>query len=139
MTSEDQVALVGQLEGGAMLSCHYRGGVSKATNLRVEINGSRGDLQLEAAGGHAQLFDLTIKAASGDDAQLRQLATPESYYHTPLRSGPAVNVAEAYVRVGADLQGGGRSFPDFAHGLRRHRLIEAILESAAAGERRQLV
>src|SRR5712664_3183795 len=51
MTTEDQVCVNGLLEGGAALSIHYRGGVSRGTNLLWEINGTEGDLQLTAAGG----------------------------------------------------------------------------------------
>src|SRR6266516_3471399 len=56
MTADDQVLVSGLLEGGAALSIHYRGGVSRGTNLLWEINGTEGDLQLTAAGGQAQIF-----------------------------------------------------------------------------------
>ena len=48
MTAEDQVCVTGLLESGAALSIHYRGGVSRGTNLLWEINGTEGDLQLTA-------------------------------------------------------------------------------------------
>jgi len=50
MTSEDQVAFVGRLTSGAVLSAHYRGGMSKGTNLLWEINGARGDLRITYIG-----------------------------------------------------------------------------------------
>src|SRR5213596_2095341 len=59
MTTEDQVGVSGVLEGGAALSIHYRGGVSRGTNLLWEIKGTDGDLQLTAAGGQAQIFEMT--------------------------------------------------------------------------------
>src|SRR5439155_20604600 len=46
MNADDQVVVTGLLEGGAALSIHYRGGVSRGTNLLWEINGTEGDLQL---------------------------------------------------------------------------------------------
>src|SRR5207247_3718889 len=55
MTADDQVAVSGLLERGAAFSIHYRGGVSRGTNLLWEINGSEGDLQLTATGGQAQI------------------------------------------------------------------------------------
>src|SRR5437773_8124166 len=58
-TADDQVLVSGLLEGGAALSIHYRGGVSRGTNLLWEVNGTEGDLQLTAAGGHAQIFEMT--------------------------------------------------------------------------------
>src|SRR5207244_8643545 len=55
MNADDQVLVSGLLEGGAAFSIHYRGGVSRGTNLLWEINGTEGDLQLTAAGGQAQI------------------------------------------------------------------------------------
>src|SRR5947199_3023701 len=40
MTTEDQVGVSGLLESGAAFSIHYRGGVSRGTNLLCEINGT---------------------------------------------------------------------------------------------------
>ena len=48
MNTDDQVCVAGLLEGGAAFSIHYRGGVSRGTNLLWEINGTEGDLQLSA-------------------------------------------------------------------------------------------
>src|SRR3954468_18003111 len=56
MNADDQVAVSGLLEGGAAFSIHYRGGVSRGTNLLWEINGADGDLQLTSAGGNAPNF-----------------------------------------------------------------------------------
>src|SRR5207248_677196 len=61
MNAEDQVCVTGLLEGGAAFSIHYRGGVSRGTNLLWEINGTEGDLQLTAAGGQAQIFEMTVQ------------------------------------------------------------------------------
>src|SRR5436309_187553 len=65
MTAEDQVAVSGLLQGGAAFSIHYRGGVSRATNLLWEINGTEGDLQVTADGGQAQIFDMTVRGGKG--------------------------------------------------------------------------
>src|SRR3989475_4064895 len=43
MNADDQVLVSGLLEGGAALSIHYRGGVSRGTNLLWEINGAEGE------------------------------------------------------------------------------------------------
>src|SRR5438093_636271 len=65
MTADDQVAVSGLLEGGAAFSIHYRGGVSRGTNLLWEINGSEGDLQLTATGGQVQIFDMKVRGGKG--------------------------------------------------------------------------
>src|SRR2546425_1406688 len=66
MTADDQVCVTGLLAGGAAFSIHYRGGVPRGTNLLWEINGTEGDLQATAAGGQAQIFEMTVPGGRGD-------------------------------------------------------------------------
>src|SRR5436305_1368555 len=79
MNAEDQVAVSGLLAGGAVFSIHYRGGVSRGTNLLWEINGSEGDLQLTATGGQAQIWELTVRGGTGAQSALAVLPVPEKY------------------------------------------------------------
>src|SRR5260221_8946705 len=79
MTTEDQVGVTGLLEGGAALSIHYRGGVSRGTNLLWEINGTDGDLQLTAAGGQAQIFEMEVRGGKGAQSALEVLPVPGQY------------------------------------------------------------
>src|SRR5207302_5570356 len=92
MTADDQVAVSGLLEGGAALSIHYRGGVSRGTNLLWEINGSEGDLQLTATGGQAQIWELDVHGGRGAQSSLELLPVPEQYRWAPPQ-GPGTNVA----------------------------------------------
>src|SRR5881296_4104779 len=78
MAADDQVAVSGLLEGGAAFSIHYRGGVSRGTNLLWEINGTEGDLQLTAAGGQAQLFEMTVRGGKGTQSSLQSCLCPRS-------------------------------------------------------------
>jgi predicted dehydrogenase len=137
MTAEDQVAVNGLLEGGAAFSLHYRGGVSRGTNLLWEINGTQGDLQLTAAGGHAQIFDMTVRGGKGTEAGLETLPLPDKYRWAP-QQGPATNVAQAYSRLAGDYRDGTRLCPTFDDAVTRHRVLEAIEQSAAAGRRQNL-
>src|SRR5437870_13103485 len=99
MTTDDQVLVSGLLEGGAALSIHYRGGVSRGTNLLWEINGTEGDLQLTAAGGQAQIFEMTVRGGKGAQSSLEMLPVPQKYRWSPPRvPGPSTNVAPAYAR-----------------------------------------
>src|SRR5437870_9312955 len=70
MTADDQVAVSGLLEGGTTFSIHYRGGVSRGTNLLWEINGSEGDLQLTATGGQAQIWEMDVRGGRGAQPSL---------------------------------------------------------------------
>src|SRR5437763_16518988 len=83
MNADDQVAVTGLLEGGAAFSIHYRGGVSRGTNLRWEINGSEGDLQLTATGGQAQIWEMDVRGGNGAQSSLELLTVPEQYRWAP--------------------------------------------------------
>src|SRR5256712_1607580 len=97
MTADDQVCVTGLLAGGAAFSIHYRGGVSRGTNLLWEINGTEGDLQLTGDGGHAQIFELTVRGGNGAQASLEVLPVPKQYRWSPPQ-GPSTNGAQAYAR-----------------------------------------
>src|SRR5947209_7272549 len=137
MNADDQVLVSGLLEGGAALSIHYRGGVSRGTNLLWEINGTEGDLQLTAAGGHAQIFELTVRGGKGAQSSLDVLPVPEQYRWAPPQ-GPATNVAQAYARFAHDYREGTHLCPTFDDAVTRHRMLNAIETAAATGQRQTL-
>jgi predicted dehydrogenase len=137
MTADDQVCVSGLLEGGAALSIHYRGGVSRGTNLLWEINGTEGDLQLTADGGHAQIFELTVRGGKGAQSSLEVLPVPEQYRWSPPQ-GPSTNVAQAYARFARDYREGTQFCPTFDDAVMRHRMLNAIETAAATGQRQTL-
>src|SRR5207248_7229453 len=103
MTADDQVCVSGLLEGGAAVSIHYRGGHSRGTNLLWEINGTEGDLQLTAAGGQVQIFEMDIRGGKGAQSSLEILSVPEQYWWAPPQDpGPSRNVAQAYAHFARD-------------------------------------
>jgi predicted dehydrogenase len=134
MTAEDQVAVTGLLEGGTAFSIHYRGGISRGTNLLWEINGTDGDLQLTAAGGQAQIFEMTLRGGKGTQSSLEVLPVPQQYRWSPLQ-GPALNVAQAYARFARDYREGTHLCPTFDDAVTRHRMLDAIETAAATGQR----
>jgi predicted dehydrogenase len=136
MTTEDQIVVGGRLKGGAVIAVHYRGGMPRGTGLLWEINGTKGDLQLTAFGGHAQLFDLSLSGATGEEKALHPLEIPKQYRWVPSSvPSTAYNVAQAYVRVAADLRDGTQTCPGFEEAVVRHRMIAAIEKSADSGKR----
>src|SRR5207247_8097302 len=138
MTADDQVGVSGLLErGGAAFSIHYRGGVSRGTNLLWEINGSEGDLQLTATGGQAQIWELDVRGGKGAQSSLENLPVPEQYRWAPPQ-GPGTNVAHAYARFARDYREGTHYCPTFEDAVRRHRMLDAIETAAATGERQTL-
>jgi predicted dehydrogenase len=137
MNAEDQVCVTGLLEGGAALSIHYRGGISRGTNLLWEINGTEGDLQLTAAGGQAQIFEMTVWGGKGGQSSLEVLPVPKKYRWSPPQ-GPSTNVAQAYARFARDYREGTHLCPTFDDAVTRHRMLDAIETAAATGQRQTL-
>jgi len=139
MTADDQVCVSGLLEGGAALSIHYRGGRSRGTNLLWEVNGSEGDLQLTAAGGQAQIFELDVRGGQGAQSSLEPLPVPEQYRWSPPQGpGPSTNVAQAYARFARDYREGTHLCPTFEDAVTRHRMLDAIETATATGQRQTL-
>ena len=133
--TEDQIVVGGVLENGIVVSAHYRGGLSRGTNLLWEINGTKGDLQITAPAGHAQLTDLTLHGGQGDDKGLSVMNIPAQYRTTPVDlEGPAVTVGEAYERF-AQGPDANDPIPNFDDAVKRHRLLDAIERSATTGMR----
>src|SRR5882724_2434434 len=136
MTTDDQVCVTGLLEGGAALSIHYRGGLSRGTNLLWEINGTEGDLQLTAAVGHAQMFEMTVRGGQGVQSALEVLPVPKQHRWSPPQDpGPSTNVAQAYARFARDYREGTHFCPTFDDAVTRHRMLDAIETAAATGRR----
>ncbi|MDX6491418.1 MAG: hypothetical protein QOD43_1663 [Gaiellaceae bacterium] len=137
MAADDQVGVIGLLEGGAAFSIHYRGGVSRGTNLLWEINGSEGDLQLTATGGQAQIWELDVRGGKGAQSSLELLPVPEHYWWAPSQ-GAGTNVAQAYARFARDYREGTHLCPTFEDAVTRHRMLDAIETAAATGQRQTL-
>jgi predicted dehydrogenase len=137
MAADDQVGVIGLLEGGAAFSIHYRGGVSRGTNLLWEVNGSEGDLQLTATGGQAQIWEMDVRGGKGLQSSLELLPVPEQHRWAPSQ-GPGTNVAQAYARFARDYREGTHFCPTFEDAVTRHRMLDAIETAAATGQRQTL-
>ena len=107
-TADDQIAVNGVLESGAVASIHYRGGTSRGINLVWEINGTEGDLQLSDPAGHGQMPDVTLLGGRGAETRLQPLQIPSEYFMASREAAPGVayNVAQQYVRLARDIREG---------------------------------
>lgn len=129
----DQIAVSGVLQSGAVVSAHYRGGVSRGTNLLWEINGTEGDLQITAPLGHIQLAELTLRGGRGEDAELSVMEIPSKYRTvSPDLHGPVVTIAEAWARFSEGAEHDD-PLPDFDAAVKTHRLLDAIERAARTG------
>lgn len=133
-TSHDQILVHGALESGAAFSIHYRGGLSRGTNLLWEINGTQGDIQVAGATGHGQIVQLSIRGANGDMSDLAPLTPPASAYDGWPDSSVARNVARLYAMIAQDIHSGTRAAPSFRDAVALHETIDAIERSAAGSE-----
>lgn len=133
-TSHDQILVQGALESGAAFSIHYRGGMSRGTNLLWEINGTQGDIQVTGANGHGQIVQLSIRGANGDTSELAPLTPPASAYDGWPDNSVARNVARVYALIAEDIRSGTRSAPRFRDAVALHETIDAIERSAARNE-----
>ena len=129
--SHDQVLVHGALESGAAFSIHYRGGMSRGTNLLWEINGTEGDIQVTGAQGHGQIVQLSIHGANGDASELTPLIPPASAYEGWPDNSVARNVARIYALIAQDIREGTRTTPSFRDAVALHELVDAIEKSAA--------
>lgn len=140
---DDQLAVTGILESGAVASVNYRGGLTRSTNFLWEINGTEGDLLVTGGSGHLQFGQVAIRGARGSDTELAELPVPAGYdANVPALAGArdtmAYTVAHAYAQVHADLTEGTRTVPDFAHAVRRHRFLDHVQHAAVTGERQDV-
>jgi predicted dehydrogenase len=136
-TVPDQIAFSGLLENGALLSVHIRGGQFRSTNFLWEINGTEGDLRIEANGGTIQIYRLNVSGARGATSEMIDLPPPAKYEMSCDESltGAAVNVGRLYASIAQDLSDGGTRSPDFATAVELHRFLDAIAVSAERGTR----
>jgi predicted dehydrogenase len=137
-TSPDHVLVNGVLESGIVASVRLAGAPSAGTGIRLEINGTKGDLVISAVPGARgiQMADLRLQQTKGM-AELVDIDIPERYFQVPasVRSGPPLNVAQGYVHLAEVLAGRSAPAPDFNTALTRHRTLDAVMASAASGQR----
>jgi predicted dehydrogenase len=133
MTAEDQIAVSGTLPGGAILSAHHRGATVSGPGFSLLIDGTEGTLEVTSASGYPHLGPVTVRGTR-DRAPLSRLTPPHGHDDYPHLAGtPVHNLAHTYAAVRNDLVDGTTTAPDFAHAVRRHRLLDAIVRSSAEG------
>ncbi len=129
-TAPDQIMVHGALASGAAVSIHYRGGASRGTNLLWEINGTEGDIQVTGDLGHAQMIQLAVRGARGEDTELASLMPEDAVYDGWPESATVRNVARVYARLFDDVRNGTHTAPSFQDAVTLHELVDAIEASA---------
>lgn len=138
MTCPDQFAMTGTLQSGVVVNAHMLGAVPKGGYFQLRINGVEGEMILEG-NGMPEIAALTVQGSQGTNGTLQPLPVPEGFLHSPeLPVGPAYNVGYAYANLAKALMKGGSASPDFAHGLKVKRLLDAIQTASDTGMRQLL-
>jgi len=138
MTAPDQFAASGTLVGGAVFSAHMLGAAPRGDSFQLIITGSAGQLRLEAP-GMPEMVPLTLRGFK-EGEELHTLEIPAKFHLAPKGMvGPAENIAAAYSQLPADLSTGTGPLPDFDHGVKMQRLLDAIRISSETGMRQTLV
>lgn len=106
-----------------MVTCQFRGGMSRATNFHVEINGSRGDLLLTSPISYVGLGGFKLMGAKADES-LQPISVPGDFgARENVLTG---NVRKLYKLFASDMTFGTRQNPTFGDAVNLHRLINAI-------------
>jgi predicted dehydrogenase len=126
----DNVVVAGTLANGAIVSAHIATVPSATPGFRLEIYGSNGAFTISTSGA-PQRDANKLMGAQGKSA-LAPMPTPAHYVEVPPETppGPPQNVAHLYRRFARAIDGGAPVESDFEHGLKRHRLIDAIAQSS---------
>jgi predicted dehydrogenase len=144
-SAEDQIAVTGVLESGAVAAMHLRGGTSRATAFHWEINGTDGDVVVKSVQAPRWWYGgLRLYGARGGDGAPVELPIPARYQRSLTQwaertAEPACNVAHEYAllrdQITGNLAPGEDGVPDFRHAVRRHRMLERIREAARTGRK----
>lgn len=131
VTAPDQVAVIGTLASGALLSVRIEGGKRNGANVTWTLTGTEGDL--EVAG------DFSLRGARGDGRTLEPIPVPDAVSSVPkgALSDDAHQTAHLYASLAHVLRGGERHplLPSFDDAVRLRRLLEAFRESSETGRR----
>ncbi|OAV49291.1 oxidoreductase [Rhizobium sp. WYCCWR10014] len=126
LTVADQIAFSGRLESGALVISHFRGGLSRATNFHMEINGSKGDLLLTSPVGYVGVGGFNLSGARAGE-NLHPIPVPGDF--GPEENVLIGNVKKLYQLFAADKQSGTRQSPTFQSAVNLHRLVNAVEQS----------
>jgi predicted dehydrogenase len=126
LTVADQVAFNGRLGSGALVTSHFRGGLSRATNFHMEINGSKGDLLLTSPVGYVGVGGFSLSGAQAGE-NLHPIPVPGDF--GPDENVLIGNVKKLYELFASDKLSGASEAPTFDSAVKLHRLINAVEQS----------
>lgn len=140
-TAPTQVLVTGRLTCGAVASVHVKADIRVPTGVRLEINGTRGDLVIAThppvgrAPVGIQRVALTLHAALDGGRELLpvEVPDPDATSVAAVPEGAPRFTARLLRRFAAAVVAGGATEPDFRTARDLHRLLDAIQEASRSG------
>jgi len=134
-----QVAVLGRLVGGVVLSLSAHGGnASSPDGFTIKIAGTEGILTIAPAdpGEYPHWGDWHVHVRSIDGTRT-ELSVPARYRSAPtgLPAGVATNVAALYRDIARAITEGRPAHPSFDTAVHHHRTLAAIEQAAQTGAR----
>ncbi|MQY28453.1 Gfo/Idh/MocA family protein [Nocardia aurantia] len=137
VSSPDHLLLNATAADGIPVAAHIHDAKVTDGRTRIEIAGTEGDLAIvSGAGGPGgiQMSELRLLGSRGTGAGFEQLPIENHSESASFGSEPA-NVLHQYAALHDDIRTGAHTVPDFADGVRIHRLLDAIRRSDETGTR----
>ena len=141
VTSPDNIMITGRLETGAVLSANVGVHPYHASGYRFEIYGKEGTLALVGGGEAGTETERVIMGARKDDKAMQQIPVPDRLKWVPSDVqglGPSYDVGQMWVRFAQAIRTDSRVEPDFDSAVRRHRLLDAIMQASQTGQRQKV-
>ena len=138
VTSPDNVMLSGRLENGAVVNVSLGVHPFHGSGYRLEIYGTEGTLMMVGGGDAGQEVKRRIMGGQKADKAMQELPVPERFKVVPeaIRSqGPSYDVGQMWVQFAHAIRAGTAVEADFAHAVRRHRMLDAIRRASETGQR----
>jgi predicted dehydrogenase len=141
VTSPDNVMVQGRLENGAIVNAYVGVHPYHGSGHRFEIYGKDGTLSMIGGGQAGEEHRRKLMGGHKDDKALQELSVPERFKWVPetVRSGPAYEVGQMWVKFAEAIRTGSAIEPDFDHAVRRHRSLDAIVRASQTGQRQKVV
>ncbi len=140
VTSPDNIVVQGRLENGAIVNAYCGIHPYHGSGHRFEIYGSEGTLAMIGGGQGGEELRRKIMGGHKDDKALQELPVPGRFKWVPegLRSGPAYDVGQVWVKFAEAIRTDSSNESDFDHAVRRHRTLDAIVHASQTGQRQKI-
>ena len=142
VTSPDQVLLAGSLANGAVISAHIKADMAVPMGVRLEVNGSEGDLLVTSRTVEGrdpvgiQRAELVLSRARRGTRTYAEMPVPmDDVLPRDLEGGPAFYTARLLAGLAEGIRTGGETEPSFADGLACHLLLDAVQRAAHTGQK----